>query len=100
MKIARQAHARLSPVPLKTVLVGLIPRSSNRASNISSISRSMSAMAEQHVGEVFFLDDFASRQWEDAGYSGAHIDVPKAEFVQRVHNLYAEVHILLKLQNV
>ena len=45
------------------------------------------------AGDTFFLDDFAFRQF-DGGHA-AQINIPKAEFVKRVHQLYAEVSIAL-----
>jgi hypothetical protein len=40
------------------------------------------------VTDVFFLDDFALRQWDDERYSGTRIDFDKAEFVRRVHEAH------------
>lgn len=40
-------------------------------------------------GDVFFLDEFAFRQFK--GGHAAQINCPKEEFVQRVHDLYNEV---------
>lgn len=39
-------------------------------------------------GEVFFLDEFAMRQWDDESYGGTTIDFDKAEFVKRVHQAH------------
>ncbi len=35
------------------------------------------------AGDVFFLDAFAGRQWDDANYSGSRIAWDKADFVRR-----------------
>ena len=40
-------------------------------------------------GDVFFLDEFAMRQWDDPKYGGTRIDFDKAEFVRRVHGAHA-----------
>ncbi len=40
------------------------------------------------VTDVFFLDDFAIRQWDDERYSGTRIAFDKAEFVKRVHDAH------------
>ena len=45
------------------------------------------------AGSLFFLDDFAARQWDDPQYSGSRISFPKDKFVQEVHRLHAEVII-------
>lgn len=45
-------------------------------------------MSKLH-GDVFFLDDFAFRQF-DGGHA-AQIDVSKEEFVKKVHELYSQV---------
>ena len=44
-------------------------------------------------GDTFFLDEFAFRQF-DGGHA-AQINIPKAEVVRRVHQLYAEVSTAL-----
>ena len=41
------------------------------------------------VGDVFFLDEFAMRQWDDPAYGGTRIDFDKAEFVKRIHEAHA-----------
>ena len=42
-------------------------------------------------GEVFFLDEFAMRQWDDPKYGGTQIKgFDKAEFVRRVHEAHAD----------
>jgi hypothetical protein len=40
---------------------------------------------------VFFLDEFAVRQWDDASYSGTRISHDKDDFLQRVHDFHAKV---------
>ncbi|KAF8063689.1 hypothetical protein HT031_003544 [Scenedesmus sp. PABB004] len=40
-------------------------------------------------GDVFFLDAFAARQWDDPNYSGTRLSCDKAAFVRTVHELYA-----------
>ena len=37
------------------------------------------------MGGVFFLDEFAIRQWDDPDYSGTSIEGNKQEFVNEVH---------------
>lgn len=48
---------------------------------------SMSALA----GDTFFLDEFAFRQFE-GGHAG-QLDIPKEEFVQKVHELFKVYHM-------
>uniref|UniRef100_A0A383V540 Flagellar associated protein n=1 Tax=Tetradesmus obliquus TaxID=3088 RepID=A0A383V540_TETOB len=50
-------------------------------------SSSMSALL---YGDTFFLDNFAVRQWDDPNYSGTRIQYDKAEFVEKVHQLFKE----------
>ena len=38
---------------------------------------------ELPAGDVFFLDEFAVRQWDDPSYSGSRISHDKADFVNR-----------------
>ena len=40
-------------------------------------------------GDVFFLDEFAMRQWDDPKYGGTRIAYDKAAFVREVHALHA-----------
>lgn len=47
------------------------------------------ADASSLVGDVFFLDEFAMRQWDDPAYGGTRIDFDKAEFVKRIHEAHA-----------
>ena len=43
------------------------------------------------AGPLFFLDEFAVRQWDDPQYSGTRISYPKDKFVQEIHRLHKEV---------
>jgi len=47
-------------------------------------------MAGPLHGDVFFLDGFALRQWDDPGYSGTKISFDKAEFVRKVHEFHRQ----------
>ncbi len=51
--------------------------------------RKKSTMAT--AGEVFFLDDFAIRQWDDPSYSGTRISYSKDGFVQKLHDFHVQV---------
>ena len=53
--------------------------------------RPVSAMASSVglVGEVFFLDEFAMRQWDDPAYGGTRVAFDKADFVTRIHAAHA-----------
>ncbi|KAK9807835.1 hypothetical protein WJX72_010616 [[Myrmecia] bisecta] len=42
------------------------------------------------AGDVFFLDEFAVRQWDDPSYSGTRLHFDKAEFLERVHHHHAQ----------
>jgi hypothetical protein len=57
-----------------------------------SVTTTMAAatMADDGLcGEVFFLDEFASRQWDDPSYGGTRIaGFDKGEFVRRVHEAH------------
>jgi hypothetical protein len=37
------------------------------------------------TANVFFLDSFAVRQWEDPSYSGTRMQHDPADFLDRVH---------------
>lgn len=41
-------------------------------------------------GDIFFLDEFAIRQWDDPNYSGTRISGDKGQFVKRIHELHSE----------
>jgi hypothetical protein len=43
------------------------------------------------AGEMFFLDEFAIRQWDDPNYSGTRICYSKSDFVEKLHDLHAKV---------
>lgn len=47
-------------------------------------------MANALAGEVFFLDNFAIRQWDDPEYQGTKLHCSKEEFVAKVHAFHAE----------
>eukprot|EP00899_Mesostigma_viride_P015141 jgi/Mesvir1/23628/Mv18304-RA.1 len=40
-------------------------------------------------GDVFFLDPFAVRQWDDPNYAGTLMSHDKVDFVEKVHEFYA-----------
>lgn len=42
-------------------------------------------MASLPAGNIFFLDNFAARQWNDASYTGTQLSHDQANFVQRIH---------------
>ena len=44
--------------------------------------------APVYAGDVFFLDAFAQRQWDDPLTGGTAIQCDKAEFVTRVHEFH------------
>ena len=82
----------------------LAPRAASSASRVSArapllSSKSFRASAKTMAGaspdadlcgEVFFLDEFAMRQWDDPKYGGTQIKgFDKAEFVRRVHEAHA-----------
>jgi hypothetical protein len=52
-------------------------------------------MAAHAAGPVFFLDDFAARQWDDEAYSGTRISYDKEAFVQEVHRQHRNVRSAL-----
>jgi hypothetical protein len=53
----------------------------------ANIMCSFAAMTKAS-GDTFYLDSFASRQWDDPNYAGTRIDFDKAEFVAKVHKYY------------
>lgn len=58
-----------------------------------SVGRNMSAYAfdrEYIHGDVFFLDEFADRQWDDPHFSGTRFSCDRKEFVHRVHQAAQE----------
>jgi len=50
---------------------------------------SSSYSADGLCGDVFFLDEFAMRQWDDPAYGGTRVDFDKAEFTRRIHDAHA-----------
>lgn len=42
------------------------------------------------MGDVFFLDDFAIRQWDDASYSGTRIRGDKQAFLNEIHKQHGQ----------
>lgn len=42
------------------------------------------------AGDLFYLDNFAARQWDDPKYQGTRISADKEEFVRRVHQCHKE----------
>ena len=42
------------------------------------------------MGDVFFLDEFASRQWDDPDYSGTTIEGDKQKFINEVHRQHRQ----------
>ena len=57
----------------------------------STIVKTMATSSDDAglVGDVFFLDEFAMRQWDDPAYGGTRINFDKAEFVKRIHEAHA-----------
>ena len=49
------------------------------------------------VGDTFYLDEFAFRQFE--GGHAAQLDVSKEDFIQTVHKLYHELSLLTTLND-
>jgi hypothetical protein len=64
------------------------PIAKQRHSPIATMAAS-DADAAGLVGDVFFLDEFAMRQWDDPAYGGTRIAFDKAEFVKRIHEAHA-----------
>jgi hypothetical protein len=60
------------------------------ASSMAAAHVSQPALNELLHGDVFFLDSFALRQWDDPAYGGTRVSLNKAEFVSRVHVLFKE----------
>ncbi len=50
------------------------------------------------MGGVFFLDEFAIRQWDDPNYSGTRIQGDKQQFIDEIHRQHSQVGAL-KLLN-
>lgn len=70
-----------------------LPRSGVQCVAAGSRSRcvTMAAQLDKLLhGDVFFLDAFALRQWDDPAYGGTRIAYDKAAFVARVHELFKE----------
>jgi hypothetical protein len=53
-------------------------------------------MTAPPAGPVFFLDEFAARQWDDPSFSGTRIpsSVAKAHFVEQIHKFHEQVFFL------
>jgi hypothetical protein len=45
----------------------------------------------EYTGDVFFLDEFAIRQWDDPSYSGTRIEGDKHAFVNEIHRQHSQV---------
>lgn len=41
-------------------------------------------------GDVFFLDNFAVRQWDDPFYAGTRLTIDKEEFVKKIHEYHQD----------
>lgn len=41
-------------------------------------------------GDVFFLDNFAVRQWDDPFYAGTRLTIGKEEFVKKIHEYHQD----------
>lgn len=50
-----------------------------------------STVASVSMGDVFFLDEFAIRQWDDPEFSGARIQGNKQDFVTEIHKQHSQV---------
>ena len=61
-----------------------------RASLLRAAGSSSSSMGE-YTGDVFFLDEFAIRQWDDPRYSGTRIEGDKQAFVYEIHRQHSKV---------
>ena len=88
--VSRRLHTRSVPAALVcTERIRTAQRSASRrhgaAHRTSPIAASHAAMAHSSppAGDVFFLDAFALRQWDDSNYSGTRIAWDKADFVKR-----------------
>lgn len=58
------------------------------AGNRHSVRSVATMAAPQLAGDVFFLDSFAIRQWDDPNYAGTRIAGDKAEFLRKVHEAH------------
>ena len=86
--LSRRLSTETRPSSLRARL--LTPRARHPPGNNNRIARAtMSSGDPSLCGDVFFLDEFAMRQWDDPKYGGTRIDFDKAEFVRRVHEAHA-----------
>ena len=86
----RRIHARsvLAPLVCPELLTSaqrsaLIRYSTGYRGRPVAASHAVMAQPSPPTGDVFFLDGFALRQWDDSDYSGTHIAWDKADFVKR-----------------
>ena len=68
---------------------GTRPRCASLVHHCRSRAAVGPAMASALSGPVFFLDDFAVRQWTDPNYSGTRLSFDQAEFMSRLHAAHA-----------
>jgi hypothetical protein len=89
--LSRRLSTETRPSSLRAHLrARLKPRARHPPGNNNRIARAtMSSGDASLCGDVFFLDEFAMRQWDDPKYGGTRIDFDKAEFVRRVHEAHA-----------
>eukprot|EP00959_Pyramimonas_sp_CCMP1952_P071148 1485454-Pyramimonas_sp.AAC.3 len=78
----------LRSTPVRTQSRGT-PFSLSQRRGVARSRLVMAAFDPSLVGEVFFLDSFAQRQWDDPQYSGTTISFDKAEFTKKIHEFYA-----------
>lgn len=62
-----------------------------KRASLSRAAGSSSSSMGDHTGVVFFLDEFAIRQWDDPRYSGTKIEGDKQAFVDEIHRQHSKV---------
>ena len=64
-------------------------RAKTLMTNASSSKSSNTVVDERTLStDIFFLDDFAIRQWDDPNYSGTIIAHDKIDFVRKIHDYH------------
>ena len=92
IQLLRQALSSVWQAELyKSSRYRLITSFSPKRASLSRAAGSSSSNMGEYMGDVFFLDEFAIRQWDDPRYSGTRIDGDKQAFVDEIHRQHSKV---------
>ena len=93
IQLLRQALSYVWQADLhKSSRYRLITFSPPKSASSSRAAGSSSSSMGEYLGDVFFLDEFAIRQWDDPRYSGTRIEGDKQAFVDEIHRQQSQVN--------